>query len=52
MDRLDKGLKPACVTTCTTNCLRFGSTDKINQLRRERHAAAVTSFDRTSFYSK
>ncbi len=48
-DRLDQGLKPACVTTCTTGCLKFGNVQENTQLRRERHAAAIASFENSSF---
>jgi Fe-S-cluster-containing dehydrogenase component len=49
MDRLDEGLEPACVTTCTTGCLNFGKVEDMTQIRRERHAEAVASFENTSF---
>ncbi len=49
MDRIDQGLKPACVTNCTTGCLKFGPVQEITQIRRQRHAASVTSFENTSF---
>ena len=49
MDRIDQGLEPACVTTCTSQCLKFGQGGEITQIRRERHAAAVSSFENTSF---
>lgn len=48
MDRLDRGLKPACVTICTSHCLYFGSVDEMTQLRRERHAHRVASFEHSS----
>ena len=28
MDRVDQGLKPACVTKCVTHCLHFGVADQ------------------------
>lgn len=49
MDRLDQGLKPACVSTCTTGCLSFGRIDKMPHIRREQHAAAVASLENSSF---
>ena len=49
MDRIDQGLEPACVTTCTSQCLNFGRVEERTQMRRERHAATVTSFESTSF---
>ena len=49
MDRIDEGLEPACVTTCTSQCLRFGRVEEMTQIRRERHAAAITSLEQTSF---
>jgi Fe-S-cluster-containing dehydrogenase component len=41
MDRLDAGLKPACVNNCTTKCLHFGDARQLSSLRRERHARAI-----------
>jgi Fe-S-cluster-containing dehydrogenase component len=38
MDRVDQGLKPACVTKCVTHCLQFGQADRLDQTRRERFA--------------
>lgn len=48
-DRVDAGLKPACVSTCTTGCLAFGKAWDTTVVLRERHAAAVTSFENGSF---
>jgi Fe-S-cluster-containing dehydrogenase component len=46
MDRVDQGLKPACVTVCTTHCLEFGeNVDEIVSVRKRRHAEAVASLD-------
>jgi Fe-S-cluster-containing dehydrogenase component len=28
MDRIDRGLKPACVTVCTSHCLEFGAIER------------------------
>jgi Fe-S-cluster-containing dehydrogenase component len=41
MDRVDQGLKPACVTKCVTHCLSFGPADHLDPTRRERFAQAV-----------
>jgi Fe-S-cluster-containing dehydrogenase component len=41
MDRVDQGLKPACVTKCVTHCLHFGEAQKPDTTRRERFAQAV-----------
>lgn len=49
MDRIDQGLKPACVTTCTTGCLSFGKVEDASDVRRERHAAVVASPENSSF---
>ncbi len=49
MDRIDQGLKPACVTTCTTGCLSFDTVDEMTQSRRQRHAAKVASPEESSF---
>jgi Fe-S-cluster-containing dehydrogenase component len=43
MDRLDEGLKPACVTKCLTQCLEFGTADKLPDHRRKRFAATVAA---------
>ena len=45
MDRLDVGLKPACVTTCVTGCLSFGEAGEMQRRRRERAAAAFGGSD-------
>ncbi|HMK65946.1 MAG TPA: 4Fe-4S dicluster domain-containing protein, partial [Thermodesulfobacteriota bacterium] len=43
-DRLDAGLKPACVTKCLTQCLDFGpTTNESIQQKRERFAQAIAS---------
>ncbi|MFW6081085.1 MAG: 4Fe-4S dicluster domain-containing protein [Desulfosalsimonas sp.] len=39
-DRVEAGLKPACVTVCPTQCLYFGTPDQIPEVRRERYARA------------
>ena len=41
MDRIDQGLKPACVSKCVTHCLHFGVADQLDTTRRERLAKAV-----------
>ena len=48
-DRIDQGLKPACVTVCITNCLQFGKTEEMPKLRRERYANATASLENSSF---
>ena len=41
-DRIDQGLKPACVTKCLTQCLDFGlSTNEATRPKRDRFAKAV-----------
>lgn len=42
-DRVDQGLKPACVTKCLTQCLDFGEATKLPDTRRERYAQAVAA---------
>lgn len=42
-DRLDKGLKPACVTVCLTGCLDFGEGAQMPDVRRKRYAAVVAA---------
>lgn len=44
-DRIDNGLKPACVTICTTHCLEFGPAESMGQVRRERHAAIIAAME-------
>ncbi|MFO7556636.1 MAG: 4Fe-4S dicluster domain-containing protein [Desulfobacterales bacterium] len=41
MDRVDAGLKPACVTICTTHCLHFEAAEKMPAIRRDRYARSV-----------
>ena len=41
MDRIDEGLSPACVTACTTDCLKFDEAQHIPQLKRDRYARAM-----------
>lgn len=41
MDRIDQGLKPACVTKCVTHCLQFGKATELDRTRRERFAKTV-----------
>lgn len=38
MDRIDRGLKPSCVTKCVTHCLHFGEAKDLDRTRRERFA--------------
>ncbi len=42
-DRLDAGLKPACVTKCLTQCLDFGESSKLPDSRRAKFAQAVAA---------
>jgi Fe-S-cluster-containing dehydrogenase component len=42
-DRVDAGLKPACVTVCITHCLSFGPAEETVQFKRERHALSVAT---------
>lgn len=40
-DRVDQGLKPACVTVCISGSLSFGDdVRELNEVRRRRHAEA------------
>lgn len=48
-DRVDQGLDPACVTTCATHCLKFGKAEAMTQIRRERHARAISSLEESAF---
>ena len=41
INRVDAGLKPACVTVCTTHCLHFEKADEMPNIRRERYAKTV-----------
>ncbi|MGD2098461.1 MAG: 4Fe-4S dicluster domain-containing protein [Desulfobacterales bacterium] len=42
-DRLDQGLKPACVTICTSQCLKFDKANQVPDNRRERYAMAIAN---------
>lgn len=44
VDRLDQGLKPACVTVCTSHCLHFSKAEDMPGIRRERYAKELASF--------
>jgi Fe-S-cluster-containing dehydrogenase component len=46
MDRIDKGLKPACATGCLTQCLHFGKVGEASDLLRKRYAEALESTDK------
>jgi len=41
MDRIDEGLKPACVSKCVTHCLEFGRMADIQRDRRDQISKAV-----------
>ncbi len=45
MDRIDKGLMPACVTVCITRCLHFGDASNIPSIKRDRLAKAMAYFE-------
>ncbi len=49
IDRIDQELQPACVTTCTTGCLKFGPVNEMVQIRRKRHAISIASLEDSSF---
>ena len=42
VDRVEKGLQPACVSVCPSECLYFGKPEDIPPVRRKRHAEATT----------
>lgn len=44
MDRLDAGLKPACVTKCVTHCLDFGTVTDDASLKKRDFFAKVVAF--------
>jgi Fe-S-cluster-containing dehydrogenase component len=41
MERVDQGLKPACVAKCVTHCLSFGKAAEMDPTKRERFARHV-----------
>ncbi|WXJ88174.1 hypothetical protein MHOCP_22110 [Moorella humiferrea] len=47
VERIEAGLEPACVRTCPTNALKFGS---INQLAGQVEISAVTKLARAIGY--
>lgn len=42
-DRIDTGLKPACVTACPTGCLTFDTADRMPDTKRVRFAREIYS---------
>ncbi len=40
-DRIDQGLKPACVTTCAMSCLQFTTPDTASQEKRQGFAEQI-----------
>ena len=40
-DRIDQGLKPACVTTCAMSCLQFSTPDVVSQDKRQEFAEHI-----------
>jgi Fe-S-cluster-containing dehydrogenase component len=40
--RIDQGLKPACVTGCTTEALQWLSPEEASRIKRERFALEIT----------
>ena len=40
-DRIDQGLKPACVTTCAMSCLQFSTPDAASQDKRQEFAEHI-----------
>lgn len=51
MDRIDHGLDPACVTTCTTHCLALGNVEDLTKVYRERHAYRIADLESSAFDS-
>ena len=45
LDRIDRGLEPACVTKCVTKCLHFGRVEDSVGIRRRRHAEMIATLD-------
>lgn len=43
LDRIDAGLKPACVTACPTNCLNFDLAENVPDDKRVRYARNVAA---------
>ena len=43
MERIDRGLLPACVTKCVTQCLEFGEAALLPETRRRNFAELVAS---------
>jgi Fe-S-cluster-containing dehydrogenase component len=41
-DRIDKGLKPACVTKCTAHALKWISAAEASELKRVQYAREIT----------
>lgn len=45
MDRIDQGVKPACVTVCTTQRLHFAPADQIPPIKRERFVRSTVELE-------
>jgi len=43
-DRIDKGLKPACVTKCTAHALHWVSAAEASAMKREKFAKETVEF--------
>ncbi|MGD8190647.1 4Fe-4S dicluster domain-containing protein [Brevibacillus ginsengisoli] len=50
-DRLEQGLKPACVTACHTNCLEFGDRDELLSQASKRLSAVKDRYPNANIYN-
>jgi len=42
-DRIDAGLRPACVTACPTDSLKFDTANKTENIKRNRYAKEISN---------
>jgi len=50
LDRLEKGLEPACVSTCPARALHTGTLEELSMLAMKKSACRYTQLTRPSFF--